>query len=104
MLTGIKMEPMLPAAGGVSAQRSASSQAERAPRFRQSYDQVELSGQPQGQERRVHELAARLSREVRTRPSRGDLERLQRQVQEGSYQPDVREIAARMLLIKKEDL
>ena len=43
-------------------------------------------------------------REVRTRPSRGELEELQAQIREGTYQPDAREIAARMLLIREEEL
>ena len=71
---------------------------------RQHYDQVEFSTRLSGLEKRVQDLTARLSQEVRARPTSGELRALQAQVASGTYQPDARETAARMLLLCAEEL
>lgn len=70
----------------------------------QHFDQIEISNRPTGEEKRILDLASRLAREVRTRPTRAELESLKEQVQSGSYTPDPREIAASMLLVDEEEL
>ena len=65
----------------------------------QPFDQFQLSAQPPGDERRVLETAARLSQDVRIRPTTGMLSALGDSIRSGTYQPDAREIAARMLLL-----
>lgn len=87
-----------PQAGGVSARKGAARASERA-RTGQPFDQFQLSAQPTGQERRTLEVTARLSQDMRIRPTAGELSALQASIQNGSYQPDAREIAARMLLL-----
>ena len=42
-----------------------------------------------------------MSQEIRSRVSAQDLEHLRQQVSDGTYQPNPREIAARMLLMKE---
>ena len=44
-------------------------------------------------------LVGRLTQEVRTTTTTGDIKELRRQVQSGTYQPDPSAIAARMLFI-----
>lgn len=71
-----------------------------APRREESgrFDLLELSRQPGGEERRVLDLTGQVSRQVQARHTTGEIARLQAQVREGTYQPDAREIAARLLL------
>ena len=87
---------------GVSS-RPSSPAAENRP-VMQNFDQVEISSRPTGEEKKILDLASRLSREIRTRPTRKELEALGEQVQKGSYQPDPDGIAAAMLLVDEEDL
>lgn len=68
----------------------------------QRYDQVQFSSHLDETERRLKETVAHLSQEVRTRVTTQDLNRLQQQVAAGQYQPNSREIAARMLLLREE--
>ena len=70
---------------------------------RQNYDQFQCSPRPEGEEARIQETVSRLSRQARTRPSHSQLQQLQQQIKDGTYQPDAREIAARMLLMDQED-
>ena len=65
---------------------------------------MEFSTRLSGLEKRVQDLTARLSQEVRARPTSGELRALQAQVASGTYQPDARETAARMLLLCEEEL
>ena len=64
----------------------------------QSYDQFSCSPRPEGEEARIQNAVSRISQEIRIRPTKHEISRLQQQVQEGTYQPDAREIAARMLM------
>lgn len=66
---------------------------------RQNYDQFQRSVHLSGEERNMQEAVSRLSRQARIRPTRSQLESLQKQIQEGTYQPSAAEIAARMLMI-----
>ena len=68
----------------------------------QRYDQVEFSSQLGETEKRVRETVSRLSREIRSRDTTQEVERLQQQVASGEYQPSARDIAARMLLLREE--
>ena len=69
----------------------------------QQFDQVQLSKRPQGMEGQARELADRISRQVRLRHTTGELDAIHTQIQNGTYQPDASEIAARMLLIREDD-
>ena len=64
------------------------------------FDQLALSQEPDGEIRFRMDLVSRLSREVRTATTTGEIQALRQQVQSGSYQPDATDIAARMLLMK----
>ena len=68
------------------------------PQSREQFDQACFSPRWEGEERQVAELTGQMSRQVCARHTAGEIARLQAQVQAGTYQPDAREIAARMLL------
>ena len=87
-----------PPAGGIPPRKSAPQAASFRAAQAQTFDQFQLSAQT-GDERRALETAARLSQDVRSRPTAGELSALSASIREGSYQPDAREIAARMLLL-----
>ena len=88
-----------PPAGGLPPRKSAPQAASFRAAQAQTFDQFHLSAQPTGDERRALETAARLSQDVRSRPTAGELSALSASIREGAYQPDAREIAARMLLL-----
>lgn len=67
------------------------------------YDQVQFSSHLNETEKRVMDTVSRISNEIRVRPTRQELDELQRQVSSGEYQVDPREIAARMLLLREDD-
>lgn len=69
----------------------------------QQYDQIRFSSHLDETSRRVKETVGRLSQEIRTQVTTQDVERLRQQVANGEYQPSSQEIAARMLLLRKED-
>jgi hypothetical protein len=48
------------------------------------------------------EMVSRLSREVRTANTTGDIQELHRQVSAGEYRPDPMAIAGRMMLLVEE--
>ncbi len=61
------------------------------------FDQVNISGNsPVSLFQR--ELVARISSDVRTAHTTGDIQRVKQEIKDGSYKIDAREIAARMLL------
>lgn len=64
-----------------------------------SYDRFQQTTAWSGHERFQKELAGRISQEVRTSVTTGDIQELRRQVWEGEYAPDPSEIAARILLM-----
>lgn len=68
----------------------------------QHYDQVQFSSHLSEAEKRVRETAGQITRQIRTRPSRQELEALREQVSSGTYQVDAKEIAARMLLMEEQ--
>ena len=49
------------------------------------YDQIQLSHQPEGQERRVLELTGRISQQIRARHTAGQIASLRDQVRQGTY-------------------
>ena len=67
----------------------------------QHYDQVQFSSHLSEAEKRVQETTGQITRQIRTRPSRQDLEALREQVVSGTYQVNAKEIAARMLLMEE---
>ena len=66
-----------------------------------SFDQITLSA---GQEASptFRDLAASLSQQVRTFNTTGKIQELRSQLASGTYRPDARETAARMLLLAEE--
>lgn len=74
--------------------------ARRARAAESSFDQISLSA---GQEANptFRAMAAALSQQVRTYNTTGKIQDLRRQVAAGEYRPDVRETAARMLLMQE---
>ena len=52
-------------------------------------------------EKRIKETSGQLVQQIRTRPSRQELDALRQQIADGTYQADAREIAARMLLMEE---
>lgn len=78
--------------------------AKRARTAESSFDQITLSARA-GQEANpaFRNLAADLSRQVRTYNTTGKIQELRRQVMEGEYRPDARETAARMLLMTEDE-
>ncbi len=69
----------------------------------QRYDQVQFSSCLDETERRLKETVGHISQEVRTQTTTQELEQLRRQVLSGEYQPNPREIAARMLLMTEDE-
>lgn len=65
------------------------------------YDSVSLSAVPNG-ESSFRELVGRLSQDVRTATTTGDIRALREEVASDRYVPDARVIAARMLLMERE--
>ena len=70
--------------------------------FSAAFDQVQLSAQADSQLSRVKQLTARLSQQVRTRPTGGELELLRKDILSGQYLPDPDRIASHILLLREE--
>lgn len=66
-----------------------------------NYDFAEFSA-PAGRKSFQMEMVSRLSREVRTANTTGDIQELRRKVSAGEYQPDPMAIAGRMLFLVEE--
>ena len=66
-----------------------------------NYDFAEFSA-PAGRKSFQMEMVSRLSREVRTANTTGDIQELRREVSAGEYRPDPMAIAGRMLLLVEE--
>ena len=101
LITG--MEGILPIQKN-TARPVGRARAEQADRRGSRYDHCALSQAP-GQEESVsfRELAARLSRQVRTANTTGKIQELRAQVSSGEYRVDAREVAARMLLMEVDE-
>lgn len=67
-----------------------------------SYDQLELSPGPIGEQRFQLDLISRLSQEVRSATTTGEIRALTEQIASGEYRPSAMETAAKMLLMKGE--
>ena len=98
MLT-IRTEGLSPASAAGAVRRSG---AKRVRTAESSFDQITLSARA-GQEASpaFREMAARLSQQVRTYNTTGKIQDLRDQVASGTYRPDARETAARMLLLSE---
>lgn len=66
-----------------------------------NYDSADFSA-PAGRRSFQMEMVSRLSREVRTANTTGDIQELRRRVSAGEYHPDPMAIAGRMLLMVEE--
>lgn len=66
-----------------------------------NYDSADFSA-PTGRRSFQMEMVSRLSREVRTANTTGDIQELRRVVSAGEYRPDPMAIAGRMLLMAEE--
>ena len=66
-----------------------------------NYDSADFSA-PAGRKSFQMEMVSRLSREVRTANTTGDIQELRREVSAGEYRPDPMAIAGRMLLMVEE--
>lgn len=62
------------------------------------FDHVNISRESSAAEQFRQECVSRLVREVRTSHTTSDIARIKAEVQNGSYQPDAIEIAAKLLL------
>ncbi len=69
---------------------------------RNQYDSVTLSGAGAGRSRFHMELVSRLSHEVRTATTTGDIQALRQAVAAGEYAPDPMAIARRMLFLTED--
>lgn len=67
-----------------------------------SYDSVMLSALSTADNHFHMDTVSRLSQEVRTTVTTGDIQRLRQEVSEGRYSPDPHAIAARILFLKEE--
>ena len=65
------------------------------------YDSVTLSSSVDDTSRFYKEMVGRLSQEVRTTTTTGDIRVLRQQVASGTYKPDASSIAARMLFLRE---
>ena len=66
-----------------------------------NYDSADFSA-PAGRKNFQMEMVSRLSREVRTANTTGDIQELRRKVSAGEYRPDPMAIAGRMLFLVEE--
>lgn len=66
-----------------------------------NYDSADFSA-PAGRRSFQMEMVSRLSREVRTANTTGDIQELRREVSAGEYRPDPMAIAGRMMLLVEE--
>lgn len=66
-----------------------------------NYDSAEFSA-PAGRKNFQMEMVSRLSREVRTANTTGDIQELRREVSAGEYRPDPMAIAGRMLFLVED--
>lgn len=105
MFSGIKPPGAYPVTGVTSAHptTAAAGAGDHAARQVKNFDQFQCETQMSPEEIRMRQTVGRISQQVQIRPTRHEIETLQQQVQDGTYQPDVREIAARMLMISGED-
>lgn len=62
-----------------------------------NYDSITISAAPTGESRFQMELVSKISNEIRTNTTTGDIQSLRAQVANGTYQVDASAIAARML-------
>lgn len=88
-------------AGGVSPS-SARRAKTAAAGVENSFDQITLSA-GQSASPSFRSLAANLSQQVRTYNTTGKIQDLRNQVASGTYRPDARETAARMLLLSEDE-
>ncbi len=64
-----------------------------------SFDTFDVSMALSDEQAKVKGLVGQISQSVRVRPTAQELDTLKAQVQDGTYKPNVSEIAARMMLL-----
>lgn len=98
MFSGIKPPGAYPVSG-VSTHATAATVGMGDHTVRQkNFDQFQCQTPMSSSEIQMRQTVGRISQQIQIRPTRHEIETLQRQVQDGTYQPDAREIAARMLM------
>lgn len=102
MFSGIKPAGAFPLAGAALHSAPAAGHANHAV-VQQNYDQFQCSAQLDGDETRLRDTVSSLLQKTRTRPTRSEMETLRQQVQSGTYQPDAKEIAARMMMVNYQE-
>lgn len=102
MFSGIKPAGAYPLAGAAPHSAPAAGHVSHAA-VQQSFDQFHCSTQFAGDEARLRETISSISQKTRIRPTRSEMETLRQQVQNGTYQPDAKEIAARMLMVQYQE-
>ncbi|MDY4784484.1 MAG: flagellar biosynthesis anti-sigma factor FlgM [Pygmaiobacter massiliensis] len=85
-------QPCAPTGGGTDCSAVSAAQS--------SYDHLELSPEPSGEQRFQLDLNSRLSQEVRSATTTGEIRALTQQIASGEYRPNAMETAAKMLLMK----
>lgn len=103
MFSGIKPTGAFPLCGA-SLYNAPAAAAEHTKAGQQVYDQFLCSPQPEGEEGRIREMTNQISQKIRIRPTRHEIASLQEQIKCGTYKPDCREIAARMLLMDFQEV
>lgn len=68
-----------------------------------SYDHLELSSGPIGEQRFQLDLISRLAQEVRSATTTSEIRALTQQIASGEYRPSAMETASKMLLMKGEN-
>ena len=81
----------------VNTERDAHSRTALCPQ----YDSVSISHMPTGDSRCFKDIVSRLSQEVRTATTTGDIQTLRQQVAAGEYRPDPAAIAARIMFLRE---
>ncbi len=100
MFSKISLDSLISSTGVSSRPKSRSE--EKQP-VSQHFDQIDISSRPTGEEKKILDLVSQISQEIRIRPTHNELKALEKQVQNGSYEPNPDDIAAALLLVNKED-
>lgn len=68
-----------------------------------SYDRFQQTTPLSEKDQFQMELVSRITQEIRTAVTTGDIQELRGQIRKGEYEPDAAEIAARMLLMEAHE-
>lgn len=99
MISGIKPTGASPLTGLSPYNLNVAVSPNHTVKAEQLYDAFQCRCMVKGTEGRIREMTARISQQVRIRPTKHELSLLQQQVKDGTHQPDPGQIASRMLLM-----